>query len=112
MLRMSTILELYLAYIFFQKKRTVLHCAVQRNRLGVAEVVLAAGIDPNLLALVFFYFLFFSLLLPHSFPKERKVSPLYLAAQNGSTEMVELLLHYGAEVDLRNIVLFPFFSLS
>eukprot|EP00009_Paramoeba_aestuarina_P006284 CAMPEP_0201524682 /NCGR_PEP_ID=MMETSP0161_2-20130828/24317_1 /ASSEMBLY_ACC=CAM_ASM_000251 /TAXON_ID=180227 /ORGANISM="Neoparamoeba aestuarina, Strain SoJaBio B1-5/56/2" /LENGTH=436 /DNA_ID=CAMNT_0047924199 /DNA_START=262 /DNA_END=1569 /DNA_ORIENTATION=- len=83
----KTILELFPAYLHCRdvKKRTVLHCAVQRNHLGVAEVVLAAGIDPNLLAL------------------ERKVSPLYLAAQNGFTEMVELLLHYGAEVDLRNI---------
>uniref|UniRef100_A0A0X3P756 K Homology domain-containing protein n=1 Tax=Schistocephalus solidus TaxID=70667 RepID=A0A0X3P756_SCHSO len=59
---------------------TVLACAVSKNAVPIVELLLQRGADPN--------------------PKEKKVEsvPLIEAAKDGHTDVVRLLLQYGASV--------------
>lgn len=65
---------------------TLLHLAVDLNRLDMIQLLLDSGADVNVKTL------------------EARLSPLHIAVRNGSLRAIDLLLSKGADVNSRNLI--------
>ena len=105
---------------------TPLFIAAQNGHEQIVQILLEKG-KPNvdlakkvLFLFVFFFFFFFQFLIFRFFIHVKNgATPLYVAAQEGHEQIVEILLEKGANVDLPDKVLllivfffFFFFSFS
>ena len=85
--------------------QSVLHLAVALGNLGIAELLLATGADPNVPCSQPVSEEFAGIIASDGFitwqlSKDRRIYPLMMAADAGSIEMIQLLMNAGARTDV------------